>query len=79
MSPSPNASLAPPVSGIPCPVCRRPLQLRPARGRKSGKPFLMLVCPHDGRHFRAFISDKQYIARVFDLLGDPPTDEGVLR
>ena len=48
----------------PCPVCSEPLTVRPAEGRKSGKPFIMLVCPKDGRHFRGFITDKDYVERV---------------
>jgi hypothetical protein len=35
-----------------------------ARGRRSNKPFILLVCPEDGRHFRAFISDQGYISKV---------------
>ena len=55
---------------IPCLVCRKPLALRLARGRKSGKPFIMLVCPSDGRHFRGFISDQTYVRGVLALLED---------
>ena len=47
-----------------CPVCGLGLSLRPAVGRKSGKPFIMLKCPKDGRHFRAFITDREYVAAV---------------
>ena len=47
-----------------CPVCGLGLSLRPAAGRKSGKPFIMLKCPKDGRHFRAFITDREYVADV---------------
>ena len=53
-------------SALPCPVCRRNLDLRMARGRKSGKPFLMLVCGKDGRHFRGFINDQDYVRSVLD-------------
>ncbi len=49
---------------IPCPVCGDPVDVRPAQGRKSHKPFIMLVCSRDGRHFRAFISDQEFVARV---------------
>ena len=49
---------------IPCPVCGDPVDVRPARGRKSRKRFLMLVCSRDGRHFRGFISDQELVARV---------------
>jgi len=35
-----------------------------ARGRKSGKPFVMLACPEDGRHIRAFIADRTYVENL---------------
>ena len=50
-----------------CPICGQALIVRLARGRKSGKPFVMLRC-HDGRHYRAFINDKDYVAGVIDHL-----------
>ena len=49
---------------IPCPLCGDPVNVRPAWGRKSHKPFIMLVCSRDGRHFRAFINDQEFVARV---------------
>ena len=62
---------------IPCLVCRKPLAFRLARGRKSGKPSIMLICPTDGRHFRGFISDRAYVGQVLALLEDQtPTPEG---
>ena len=62
---------------IPCLVCREPLALRLARGRKSGKPSIMLICPTDGRHFRGFINDRAYVGQVLALLEDQtPTPEG---
>ena len=51
-------------SAISCPVCHGPLDLRIAHGRKSGKPFLLLICPVDGRHFRGFIADREYVGTV---------------
>ncbi|HZA25606.1 MAG TPA: hypothetical protein VFA32_23925 [Dehalococcoidia bacterium] len=54
--------------GIPCIVCGTSLTLRTARGRKSGKPFLMLLCPQDGRHFRGFINDQSYVKEVLSKL-----------
>ena len=53
---------------IPCLVCRKPLAVRLARGRKSGKPSIMLICPSDGRHFRGFINDRAYVGQVLALL-----------
>ena len=52
----------------PCLVCGGPLELRTAQGRGSGKPFLMLICPRDGRHFRGFINDKEFVAGVMSRL-----------
>ena len=46
----------------PCLICGQPLAIRLAYGRKSGKPFVSLVCPVDGRHFRAFINDREFVA-----------------
>ena len=53
---------------VPCLICGVPLSLRTARGRKSGKAFLMLVCPVDGRHFRGFITDRDYVKQVLARL-----------
>jgi hypothetical protein len=50
------------------PVCREPLAIRLARGRKSGKAFVMLLCTVDGRHFRGFVNHKQYVQQVIDSL-----------
>ena len=65
-------------SGIPCIVCGGGLTLRTARGRKSGKPFLMLICPTDGRHFRGFINDQGYVRQVLARLEGhtPSLDSG---
>ena len=51
-----------------CPVCRLPLMIRPATGRKSGKGFIMMLCPADGRHFRGFIPDQDYVQSVVALM-----------
>jgi hypothetical protein len=50
--------------GIPCLICGDPLSVRPARGRKSGKPFVMVVCGRDGRHFRGFVTDQAYVGEL---------------
>jgi hypothetical protein len=55
------------MNTIACPICANPLEARIARGRKSSKPFVMLVCRLDGRHFRAFISDQDYVKHVIEL------------
>lgn len=57
-----------PVVQIPCLVCQHPLSLRLARGRKSGKTFLMVICPQDGRHFRGFINDRAFLDGVLARL-----------
>ena len=32
---------------------------------------LMLVCPNDGRHIRAFVSDREFVADVIGRVGGP--------
>jgi predicted RNA-binding Zn-ribbon protein involved in translation (DUF1610 family) len=49
LNPNQNQSLQ-------CPVCGETLAFLIARGRKSGKPFLMVKCLRDGRHFRGNIT-----------------------
>jgi hypothetical protein len=44
-----------------CLICGEQLQLKIAKGRKSGRAFLMLFCPCDGRHFRGFICHRPYV------------------
>lgn len=58
------------IGAVPCPVCHNPLDFRPAKGRKSGKPFILLICPVDGRHFRGFIADRAYVQRLLPERGD---------
>ncbi len=53
-------------SPVACVVCGVGLTIRSARGRKSGKPFVMLICSKDGRHFRAFITDQAYVKSVLE-------------
>ena len=57
-----------PPRSLPCHICRTPLSVRLSRGRKSGKPFVMLVCPNDGRHMRAFVADADYVSNVIERL-----------
>lgn len=56
---------------IACPVCRGHVSVSQAVGRKSQKPFVMLKCDKDGRHFRAFITDQQYVKKVIDGAAEP--------
>ena len=51
-----------------CPVCFEPMAFQIARGRKSGKPFLMVKCLRDGRHFRGFVGDREYVTRLLERL-----------
>ena len=55
-----------PPGPLQCPVCASELEVRLAHGRRSGKTFLMAVCPKDGRHIRAFINDQEYVRKVLD-------------
>lgn len=52
------------MNQIACPVCKQDIQVSSAKGRKSGKPFVMLKCESDGRHFRAFITYKPFVDNV---------------
>jgi hypothetical protein len=67
---------------IGCPVCALPLSVRPAKGRQSNKPFIMLVCSKDGRHFRGFITHQEYVRSVLERqskensLKTPPEGRG---
>jgi hypothetical protein len=54
------------MNTIGCPVCSKPLSVTVAKGRKSMKPFIMLKCDQDGRHFRGFITDQSYVKRVLN-------------
>ena len=59
-----------------CPVCGVALRLSPARSRKSKNPktFLMLACPENGRHFRGFISDREFVERSLNAAMQQATD-----
>ena len=54
------------MNSIQCPICKEGLKVSLAKGRKSGKPFIMLVCPKSGKHFRGFISDQEYVGKVLE-------------
>lgn len=55
------------VDAFPCPVCHTDLEVDLATGRKSGKLFVMFKCPVDGRHFRAFVTDRNFVDQVMAL------------
>jgi predicted RNA-binding Zn-ribbon protein involved in translation (DUF1610 family) len=61
LSTKPNQSLQ-------CPVCGDAMAFQIARGRKSGKSFLMVKCLRDGRHFRGFVGDRDYVTRLVERL-----------
>ncbi len=53
---------------IPCVICSQPLTVSLAKGGRSGKPCLSLKCKQDGRHFRGFIYDRDYVDGVLARL-----------
>ena len=55
------------IPTINCPVCGAGLKVNTCTS-KAGKVALVLVCPKDGRDFRAFINNREYIQGVFDSL-----------
>lgn len=52
------------MSSVNCPVCSHRLDMGPRENARNGRIFLMLVCPEDGAHFRAFINDRDYVGKV---------------
>ena len=56
------------MTEIGCPVCGAAMKLSTARSSKAKNPktFLMLTCPVDGRHFRGFINDQEFVSRAMD-------------
>ena len=54
------------MKSIACPVCRTPMRYGLARSRKAKHPktFLTVACPSDGRHFRGFIADSDFVSMV---------------
>lgn len=53
---------------VPCPLCGESIALKLSRGRKSGKPFISLVCHGDPRHLRGFIHDSEFVGQVVERL-----------
>ena len=60
------------MTEVGCPICGVTLKLTIAKSRKSKTPrtFLMLACPKDGRHFRGFMSDRDFVQRTLDAAED---------
>ena len=52
-----------------CPVCTTNLSMEPRQNQKTDRLFLMLVCPENGAHFRAFINDRDYVTETIKRLG----------
>ena len=57
-----------PTNGLDCHICQTSLNVKLCYGRKSGKPGVSLSCPVDGRHLRAFVTDKAYVQGVMERL-----------
>lgn len=57
-----------PTNSLNCHICQTPLKVKLCYGRKSGKPGVSLSCPIDGRHLRAFVTDKEYVQGVMERL-----------
>ncbi|XUW99744.1 MAG: hypothetical protein TUN42_07580 [Dehalogenimonas sp.] len=62
------------IDAFPCPVCHTDLEANLATGRKSGKVFVMFKCPVDGRHFRAFVTDRSFVDQVMFLVENKKAD-----
>ena len=46
---------------LPCHICQAFLKVKLARGKKSGKPFVMPTRPEDGKHIRAIAADRAFV------------------
>ena len=66
------------ANSLDCHICQISLKVKLCFGRKSGKPGVSLSCPADGRHLRAFVTDKEYVRGVMNPLeavADDKTNE----
>jgi hypothetical protein len=50
---------------INCLICKGPLTVKLAHS-ESGNITVTLICSLNGRHFRAFIADKEFVQRVME-------------
>ena len=57
-----------PTNSLDCHICQTSLKVKLCFGRKSGKPGVSLSCSADGRHLRAFVTDKEYVQGVMERL-----------
>ena len=63
------------IPNICCPICGADLNVKVSTS-KRGKVSLSLACPTNGRHFRAFINDSNFVRRVMDSLeGHTPSSD----
>ena len=53
------------MNTITCPVCHGPVDIKFITTRKS-KPGIHLLCRKSGSHYRVFINDQDFIARMQD-------------
>ena len=59
-----------------CPVCKDKLIATFTRPGKHYRGGVMLCCPRDSRHYRAFLNDPEWVDRAY-LIGDPTALIGV--
>lgn len=62
------------MKSLSCIVCGNRLSIRTAQGRKSNKPFIMIICSESGKHFRAFITDQLYVKKFLESVEDKTTN-----
>ena len=55
------------IPAIRCPACEAELKVTTSTS-KTGKVALVFACPRDGRDFRAFINNRDYVRKVMDSL-----------
>jgi len=55
------------MQNVNCPVCEEALRVTITKSSR-GKAALMMFCPRDGRHFRAFVNDRPFVAKVLASL-----------
>lgn len=61
------------MNPITCLVCQGPIDIKIAETRKSQKPCINMRCQLDGRHFRAFITDREFVENMMAEADAGPT------